>query len=64
MTRQLFSTGSAHEPLIACSRAVRSGNFLTISATAPLAARSRAARKRHVCAVAGVLLSALTNETS
>jgi enamine deaminase RidA (YjgF/YER057c/UK114 family) len=38
MTRQLFSTGSAYEPLIGCSRAVRSGDLLTISATAPLAA--------------------------
>ncbi|MBI3767716.1 MAG: RidA family protein [Deltaproteobacteria bacterium] len=37
MTRQLFSTGSSYEPLIGCSRAVRSGNLLTISATAPLA---------------------------
>ena len=38
MTRQLFSTGSSYEPLIGCSRAVRSGDLLTISATAPLAA--------------------------
>ena len=38
MTRQLFSTGSAYEPVIGCSRAVRSGNLLTISATAPLSA--------------------------
>ena len=38
MARQLFSTGSAYEPLIGCSRAVRSGNTLSISATAPLAA--------------------------
>jgi hypothetical protein len=59
MTRQLFSTGSAYEPQIGCSRAVRSGNSLTISATAP-----RAGRKRHVRTVAGVLLSALTNGTS
>lgn len=38
MTRECFSTGSAYEPLIGCSRAVRSGDHLTISATAPLAA--------------------------
>ncbi len=38
MTRQLFSTGSSYEPMIGCSRAVRSGNLLAISATAPLAA--------------------------
>jgi enamine deaminase RidA (YjgF/YER057c/UK114 family) len=38
MTRQLFSTGFSYEPLIGCSRAVRSGDLLTISATAPLAA--------------------------
>ena len=38
MTRQRFSTGSAWEPVIGCSRAVRSGDLLTISATAPLAA--------------------------
>ena len=38
MTRQLFSTGSAYEPLIGCSRAVRTDDTLTISATAPLAA--------------------------
>jgi enamine deaminase RidA (YjgF/YER057c/UK114 family) len=38
MTRERFSTGSAYEPLIGCSRAVRSGDYLTISATAPLAA--------------------------
>jgi enamine deaminase RidA (YjgF/YER057c/UK114 family) len=37
MTRELFSTGSSYEPLIGCSRAVRSGDLLTISATAPLA---------------------------
>jgi len=37
MTRQLYSTGSAYEPLIGCSRAVRTGDSLTISATAPLA---------------------------
>jgi enamine deaminase RidA (YjgF/YER057c/UK114 family) len=38
VTRELFSTGSAYEPLIGCSRAVRSKNHLSISATAPLAA--------------------------
>ncbi|HEY2388474.1 MAG TPA: Rid family hydrolase [Candidatus Binatia bacterium] len=38
MTRQLYSTGSAYEPLIGCSRAVRTGDLLTISACAPLAA--------------------------
>jgi enamine deaminase RidA (YjgF/YER057c/UK114 family) len=35
--RKLFSTGSIYEPLIGCSRAVRSGPLLSISATAPLA---------------------------
>jgi len=38
VTRQLFSTGSSYEPFIGCSRAVRSGDLLTVSATAPLAA--------------------------
>ncbi|MEO6026006.1 MAG: Rid family hydrolase [Candidatus Binatia bacterium] len=38
MSRELFSTGSAYEPLIGCSRAVRYRNHLSISATAPLAA--------------------------
>jgi enamine deaminase RidA (YjgF/YER057c/UK114 family) len=37
MTRQIFSTGSSYEPFIGCSRAVRSGPLLTISATAPIA---------------------------
>lgn len=37
MTRERFSTGSAYEPLIGCSRAVRYRNHLAISATAPLA---------------------------
>ena len=37
MSRELFSTGSSYEPLIGCSRAVRCGDVLTISATAPLA---------------------------
>lgn len=37
MHRELFSSGSSYEPLIGCSRAVRSGAFLAISATAPLA---------------------------
>jgi enamine deaminase RidA (YjgF/YER057c/UK114 family) len=36
MTRRLFSTGSAYEPIIGCSRAVQSGDLLTITATAPL----------------------------
>ena len=35
--RELHSTGSAYEPLIGCSRAVRSGDLLSISACAPLA---------------------------
>ena len=38
MTRRRYSTGSAYEPRIGCSRAVCSGDLLTISATAPLAA--------------------------
>jgi enamine deaminase RidA (YjgF/YER057c/UK114 family) len=38
MPRQLFSSGSSYEPVIGCSRAVCSGNLLSISATAPLAA--------------------------
>ena len=37
MPRTLFSTGSAYEPRVGCSRAVRSGDLLTVSATAPLA---------------------------
>jgi enamine deaminase RidA (YjgF/YER057c/UK114 family) len=41
MAHQLFSTGSSYEPLIGCSRAVRSGGLLTISATAPLAPDGR-----------------------
>ncbi len=41
MPRQIFSTGSSYEPLIGCSRAVRSGELLSISATAPLAADGR-----------------------
>ena len=36
MARELFSTGSAYEPLLGCSRAVRVGDSLTISATGPL----------------------------
>jgi enamine deaminase RidA (YjgF/YER057c/UK114 family) len=36
MARSLFSTGSAYEPIIGCSRAVRSGDLLWITATAPL----------------------------
>jgi len=28
MSRELFSTGSVYEPMIGCSRAVRSGNLL------------------------------------
>jgi enamine deaminase RidA (YjgF/YER057c/UK114 family) len=38
MARQLFSTRSSYEPIIGCSRAVKVGGLLTISATAPLAA--------------------------
>lgn len=38
MSRELFSTGSVYEPLIGCSRAVRSGNLLAITACGPLAA--------------------------
>jgi enamine deaminase RidA (YjgF/YER057c/UK114 family) len=37
MPRQLFSTGSVYEPLLGCSRAVRSGDLLSISACGPLA---------------------------
>ena len=37
MSRQLFSTGSVWEPLLGCSRAVRSGDLLSISACGPLA---------------------------
>jgi enamine deaminase RidA (YjgF/YER057c/UK114 family) len=38
MARQLYSTGSVYEPLLGCSRAVRVGDLLTISACGPLAA--------------------------
>jgi enamine deaminase RidA (YjgF/YER057c/UK114 family) len=38
MTRELFSTGSAYERLIGCSRTIPTDDALTISATAPLAA--------------------------
>jgi len=38
MTRQLYSTGSVWEPILGCSRAVRTGDQLTISACGPLAA--------------------------
>ena len=38
MTRQLFSTGSVWEPIVGCSRAVRVGPLLTITACGPLAA--------------------------
>jgi enamine deaminase RidA (YjgF/YER057c/UK114 family) len=38
VTREIFSTGSAYEPLIGCSRAVCTDDCLMISATAPLAA--------------------------
>ena len=41
MTRQIFSTGSSYEPFIGCSRAVRCGELLAISATAPLASDGR-----------------------
>ena len=66
MTRQLFSTGSAYEPLIGCSRAVRSGNLLTISATAPLAADGKTTAapdphgqtKRCLEIIAGVIAEA------
>jgi enamine deaminase RidA (YjgF/YER057c/UK114 family) len=36
--RQVFSSGSSWEPVVGCSRAVRSGELLTITATGPLAA--------------------------
>ena len=38
MSRQLFSTGSVWEPIVGCSRAVRVGPLLTITACGPLAA--------------------------
>ena len=41
MVRELFSTGSAYEPVLGCARAVRVGGLLTISATGPLAADGR-----------------------
>ena len=66
MTRQLFSTGSSYESLIGCSRAVRSGDLLTISATAPLApdGRTTAAAdaygqaRRCLAILAGVIVEA------
>jgi enamine deaminase RidA (YjgF/YER057c/UK114 family) len=36
-SRQLYSTGSVWEPIIGCSRAVRTGDHLAISACGPLA---------------------------
>ncbi len=63
MTRTLFSTGSAYEPLIGCSRAVRQGDHLSISATAPLAPDGRTTAaldaygqaKRCLAIIAGVI---------
>jgi enamine deaminase RidA (YjgF/YER057c/UK114 family) len=66
MPRQIFSTGSSYEPFIGCSRAVRSGNLLSISATAPLAPDGKttvapdayAQAKRCLQIIAGVIASA------
>ncbi len=66
MTRQLFSTGSAYEPLIGCSRAVRTDDSLTISATAPLAADGKTTAapdpygqaRRCLAIIAGVIADA------
>jgi enamine deaminase RidA (YjgF/YER057c/UK114 family) len=66
MTRQLYSTGSAYEPLIGCSRAVRTGNCLTISACAPLAADGKTTAapdpygqaRRCLAVIAGVIADA------
>ena len=66
MTRERFSTGSRWEPLIGCSRAVRTGDALTISATAPLAADGTTTvgtdaytqAKRCLAIVAGVVVDA------
>ena len=66
MTRQRYSTGSAYEPLIGCSRAVRVGDCLTISATAPLAADGKTTAapdpygqaRRCLAIIAGVVAEA------
>jgi enamine deaminase RidA (YjgF/YER057c/UK114 family) len=66
MSRELFSTGSAYEPLIGCSRAVRTGNHLAISATAPLAPDGKTTAapdpygqaKRCLAIIAGVIADA------
>ncbi len=66
MTRRLFSTGSAYEPIIGCSRAVLSGALLTITATAPLApdgkttaaADAYGQAKRCLQIIAGVIAEA------
>jgi hypothetical protein len=52
MTRQRYSTGSAYEPLIGCSRAGRLGDLLTISGTTPLAADGKTtAAPDAVCSI-------------
>ncbi len=66
MARELFSTGSAYEPLIGCSRAVRTGDHLAISACGPLAADGRTTAapdaygqaRRCLEIIAGVIASA------
>ena len=65
-SRQLFSSGSSYEPLLGCSRAVRSGDLLTISATAPLASDGKTTAaadaygqaKRCLAIIADVVASA------
>lgn len=39
--RKLISSGSPYEPKVGISRAVRAGNFVTVSGTAPLGADGR-----------------------
>ena len=66
MARQLYSTGSVYEPLLGCSRAVRVGDLLTISACGPLAADGKTTAapdaygqaKRCLEIIAGVIAQA------
>ena len=64
--RQIYSTGSLYEPMIGCSRAVRTGDHLAISACAPLASDGKTTAapdaygqaKRCLAIIAGVVADA------